>query len=116
MAEWEEVQALVIAWAGQGTILREIVRNSVKECKVFIVANDTASVINILTTGGIALDSVRFVNTAFNTIWMCDYGPTSVYRNDADSLYLIDWTYNRPRPSDDQVPSAIADFAPYPDL
>jgi hypothetical protein len=82
MAEWEEVQAIVIAWAGQAAILREIVRNSVKECKVFIVANDTTSVINSLTSAGISLDSVRFVNTAFNTIWMCDYGPTCVYRND----------------------------------
>ena len=114
MAEWEEVQALVIAWAGQATILKEIVRNAVKECKVFIVANDTASVISSLTSAGISLDSVRFIDTPFNTIWMCDYGPTCVYRNDIDSLYLIDWTYNRPRPQDDEVPTAIADFIHIP--
>ena len=88
-----------------GYYSKEIVRNSVKECKVFIVANDTANVINILTTGGIA-DPVRFVNTAF-TPSGCAITDLPVYRNDADSLYLIDWTYNRPRPSDDQVPSAI---------
>jgi agmatine/peptidylarginine deiminase len=114
MAEWEEVQALVIAWAGQAAILREIVRNASKECKVFIVTDDSTSVISSLTSAGIALDSVRFVDTAFNTIWMCDYGPTCVYRNDVDSLYLIDWIYNRPRPEDDQVPGAIADFAHIP--
>jgi agmatine/peptidylarginine deiminase len=114
MAEWEEVQALVIAWAGQTPILREIVRNASKECKVFIVTDDSTSVISSLTSAGIALDSVRFVDTPFNTIWMCDYGPTCVYRNDVDSLYLIDWIYNRPRPEDDEVPSAIADFAHIP--
>ncbi|HEX5112984.1 MAG TPA: agmatine deiminase family protein, partial [Saprospiraceae bacterium] len=114
MAEWEEVQALVIAWAGQSAILREIVRNASKECKVYIVTNDSVNVSNTLMSNGISLDSVRFVNTAFNTIWMCDYGPTCVYRNDVDSLYLIDWIYNRPRPQDDQVPSAIADFAHIP--
>jgi agmatine/peptidylarginine deiminase len=114
MAEWEEVQAIVIAWAGQATILKEIVRNSVKECKVFIVATDTANVASQLITAGIALDSVQFVNTAFNSIWICDYGPSCVYKNDVDSLWIVDWTYNRPRPQDDQVPGAIADYLDFP--
>ena len=114
MAEWEEVQALVIAWSGQATILKEIVRNGVKECKVFIVATDTASVASQLTAAGISLDSVRFVNTAFNSIWICDYGPSCVYKNDVDSLWIVDWTYNRPRPQDDQVPGAIADYLDFP--
>ncbi len=114
MAEWEEVQALVITWAGQATILKEIVRNAVKECKVLIVTTDTATVSDQLTSAGISLDSVRFVVTPFNTIWVCDYGPTCVYKNDIDSLYLIDWIYNRPRPQDDQVPTAIADFTHLP--
>lgn len=114
MAEWEEVQALVIAWTDQITILKEIVRNSIKECKVFIVATDTATVINQLTSSGIALDSVRFVTAPFNTIWMCDYGPSCVYKNDVDSLWIVDWTYNRPRPKDDKVPGAIADYLSIP--
>ena len=114
MAEWEEVQALVIAWTSQPTILKEIVRNSVKECKVFIVTTDTVNVINQLTTAGISLDSVRFVNTAFNSIWICDYGPSCVYKNDVDSLWIVDWTYNRPRPQDDLVPGAIADYLDFP--
>src|SRR6187549_3725688 len=37
MAEWEEIQALIITWSGQATILKEIVRNAVKECKVLII-------------------------------------------------------------------------------
>ena len=114
MAEWEEVQALVIAWSGQATILKEIVRNGVKECKVIIVATDTASVASQLIASGISLDSVRFVNTAFNSIWICDYGPSCVYKNDVDSLWIVDWTYNRPRPQDDQVPGAIADYLDFP--
>ncbi len=114
MAEWEEVQALVIAWSGQATILKEIVRNSVKECKVFIVATDTATVASQLIAAGISLDSVRFVNTSFNSIWICDYGPSCVYKNDVDSLWIVDWTYNRPRPQDDRVPGAIADYLHFP--
>ena len=32
MAEWEEIQALTIAWEGFPSILTEIVRNSVDQC------------------------------------------------------------------------------------
>ena len=44
MAEWEEIQALVITWAGQSTILKEIVRHAVHECKLQIITNNEANV------------------------------------------------------------------------
>ena len=47
MAEWEEIQALTIAWEGFEPILTEIVRNSVEECKV-IIACDNPSSVNLL--------------------------------------------------------------------
>src|SRR5687768_17639660 len=55
MAEWEEIQALVITWAGHTAILREIVRNAVKECKVLIITTNEASVTSTLTNAGIPL-------------------------------------------------------------
>ncbi len=114
MAEWEQLQALIITWAGQQTILKEIVRNSVKECKVLIVTDNPTNVTAQLTGAAIPLDSVRFVNTPFNTIWVRDYGPWAVYKNDVDSLWMVDWIYNRPRPQDDEVPLAIADYLGLP--
>lgn len=114
MAEWEPIQALIITWAGQSTILREIVRHSVKECKVLIVTDNPGSVSASLTGQGISLDSVRFIDTPFNSIWVRDYGPWTVYQNDVDSLLLVDWIYNRPRPSDDAVPAGIADYLALP--
>lgn len=114
MAEWEPIQALIITWAGHSTILKEIVRNAVKECKVLIVTNNPGSVTTSLTDAGISLDSVQFVNTPFNSIWVRDYGPWSVYKNDVDSLYIIDWIYNRPRENDDAVPVAIANHLGLP--
>jgi len=114
MAEWEQIQAVIITWAGQNTILREIVRNAVKECKVLIITDNPTAIINELTSAGIALDSVQLVNTLFNSIWVRDYGPWTVYSNDVDSLWLIDWIYNRPRPKDDATPLAIADHLHIP--
>ena len=41
MAEWEEIQALLITWTSFKPILTEIVRHSVNECKVIIVTTDS---------------------------------------------------------------------------
>ncbi|MDZ4748989.1 MAG: agmatine deiminase family protein [Saprospiraceae bacterium] len=108
MAEWEEIQALIITWSGQATILKEIVRHAVKECKVLIITTNPDNVSGQLTSAGIPLDSVEFVNTPFNSIWVRDYGPWTVYKNDVDSLWLVDWIYNRPRQNDDASPVAVA--------
>ena len=114
MAEWEEIQALIITWSEQATILKEIVRHAVKECKVLIITNNPDNVSGQLTSAGIPLDSVAFVNTPFNSIWVRDYGPWTVYKNDVDSLWLVDWIYNRPRQKDDATPVAVAEHLNLP--
>jgi len=112
MAEWEELQALLITWNGQSTILSEIVRAARLECKVIIACSNQQTVDqakSTLTSKGIDITSnVDFVIAPNNSIWVRDYGPNSVYANDVDSLYLIDWIYNRPRPLDDAMPVKIA--------
>lgn len=108
MAEWEELQAVVITWAGQQAILAEIVRNLQEECQVLIVCSNEATVKNYLAGKGIDWSkNVIFLPGAFNSIWVRDYGPNCIYSDDVDSLYLVDWIYNRPRPSDDLVPGIV---------
>ncbi len=118
MAEWEELQALTIAWNGQSTILSEIVRAAREECNV-IICCENQSIINsaktTLTSKGIDISSkVTFLVAPNNSIWMRDYGPNCVYANAVDSLYLIDWIYNRPRPKDDAVPQQLGAFLGVP--
>ena len=113
-AEWEEIDALIIAWVSYPVILKEIVRYAVDETEVFIVCTDSATVKNNLTLNGIPLTHVHYVLAPFNTIWCRDYGPWNIYSNDVDSLALIDWIYNRPRPKDDTVPSAIERYTGLP--
>lgn len=113
-AEWEEIDALIIAWVSYPVILKEIVRYAVDETEVYIVCTDSATVKNNLTLNGIPLTHVHYVLAPFNTIWCRDYGPWNIYSNDVDSLALIDWIYNRPRPKDDTVPSAIERYTGLP--
>ncbi len=111
MAEWEELQGLVISWTGNGNIkdiLEDIIRYAKEEVEVYIVCSSSAVVINQLPSD-ITLDNITFVETPFNSIWVRDYGPNTVYLNDVESPYMIDWIYNRNRPADDTlVPPAIA--------
>lgn len=108
MAEWEEIEYLTITWAGWTDILTEIVDAAQDEVTVIITCNDSNSVINSLAAAGVPNQNLRFIEQGFNSIWCRDYGQNSVYLNDVDSLVLVDWIYNRPRPLDDQVPDGIA--------
>ncbi|MCB0638300.1 MAG: agmatine deiminase family protein, partial [Lewinella sp.] len=115
MAEWEEVQALVITWTLYPAILTEIVRYAVDECTVIIVTNDQLSVETQLQTAGIPLDNVEFLPVPFNSVWIRDYGPWTIYQGQVDSLSIADYIYNRPdRTSDDVIPHQVADYLALP--
>lgn len=113
MAEWEEIQSLVVAWTDYTGILKQIVRYAKEECEVIIACDDQAAVQSYLLGSGNGgplpdLNNITFLVAPFNSIWCRDYGAETMYKNEVDSLYLMDWIYNRPRPEDDALPSAIA--------
>lgn len=113
IAEWEELQALMVGWRTYPSILREIVRAAKQETRVIVVyasPDSPASLTNYLAAGGVDTINVTFLNAPLNSVWSRDYGPWSVYTNDVDSLLTIDWIYNRPRPSDDAVPVAVSNY------
>lgn len=107
-AEWEEIQGLIVTWTSYQAILREIVRHAREECTVYIITTNPSSVQNYLTAGGVSLDNIVILNHSYNSVWVRDYGPWSVYTNAVDSLGIVDWTYNRPRPFDNVIPIHIA--------
>ncbi|HEX9979580.1 MAG TPA: agmatine deiminase family protein [Flavobacterium sp.] len=108
-AEWEEVEYLVITWqSGFANILRQIVQVAVTECKVIIATQNQASVAGYLTSFGIDLTNVIFMNAPWDSIWIRDYGANTVYSDDVGERALTDWIYNRPRPNDNVMPSAHA--------
>ncbi len=113
-AEWEEIDALIIAWTSYTTILKDIVRYSQTETQVYIICSDSNTVISYLNSNGVPLTNVHYLLVPFNSIWCRDYGPWNIYTDDVDSLALIDWIYNRPRPKDDTMPSGIMRYTGLP--
>ncbi|MFN3940623.1 MAG: agmatine deiminase family protein, partial [Chitinophagales bacterium] len=47
-------------------------------------------------------------------MWIRDYGPWNIYKNNTDSLFLVDWIYNRPRPLDDAIPGVMSEYTGIP--
>lgn len=112
MAEWEEVQSLVITWTSFPGILKQIVRHAIGECEVIIACEDQAEVLAYLQNeefGGPIedLSRVTYLAAPFNSIWARDYFAENIYANEVDSLLLLDWIYNRPRPDDDELSDAV---------
>jgi len=114
MAEWEEIQALTITWQGFPGILKQITRAAMEETKVIIFSENPSSTENYLMGGAAggplsSLENVQIVDAESNSIWIRDYGANTVYGNRVDTLTLVDWIYNRPRPDDDVLPDVLAD-------
>ncbi len=108
-AEWEEVEYLVVSWKSNfENILRQIVQVGVNECKVIIVTQNQASVSSYLTSNGVDLTNVTFLNENSDSIWIRDYAGNTIYSNDVGQRALVDWIYNRPRPNDNVIPTAHA--------
>ena len=104
--QWEELQAVMLTWTTYPPILRQLVSAIQQEVEVWIVTLDSNAVkSNILNNGG-NLTNVKFIHAPFNSVWVRDYGPNSVYLAGVDSLAFVNWQYNRPRPNDNNVPIA----------
>lgn len=116
MAEWEEMQAIVITWTSFTNVLTEIVRYAKEEVEVIIMArpNQVTTIQNTLSNNGIDMDNVTILTDDYNSIWVRDYGGNPAYANDVDSLLFIDWIYNRNRPRDDTIPETVANYLDVP--
>jgi agmatine/peptidylarginine deiminase len=107
-AEWEEIQAITITWTSYQSVLRQIILAAQQETQVYIICSDSNTVKNSLLSNSIPLTNVHYILAPYNSVWIRDYGQNTVYTNDVDSLLLVDWIYNRPRPRDDTVPRSVA--------
>ncbi|MBK6932801.1 MAG: agmatine deiminase family protein [Saprospirales bacterium] len=123
MGEWEELQAILVTWQTNSNnirnILTEIIRAAREECRVVVCCSNTATVTgaqNYLLGKSVDISSnVDFLVVPNNSIWIRDYGPNCVYANNVDSLYFVDWRYNRvTRPLDDTLATTVAKFLQIP--
>ena len=81
MAEWEETGTLVVTWTSFKTILAQIIAEASTECEVLVVCNsETNTISQLQNTYGVTLNSnIKFLEAPYNSLWVRDYGPNTVY-------------------------------------
>jgi len=111
--EFEPLRGVFITWvysqSSYRPVFREIVREVGEICKCYIITSsaDTNTIKSYLTGGGVPLDSIIFYTWPYNSVWIRDYGPWFMRKQD-NSEGLVDFIYNRPRPLDDTISRCIS--------
>lgn len=58
---------------------------------------------------GVNLDNCHFLHAPSDSMWTRDYAPWYV-RDGVGNINILDFTYNRPRPRDNDIPAQMATF------
>lgn len=111
-AEYESNDGLLIRWGSQNALLTEMtvaVTTRTPDARMYIVVSGTAqqnSATTTLQNAGADLSQVSFVVAPTDSVWIRDYGPRFI--DDGGARAMVDHVYNRPRPLDDALPSALS--------
>ena len=108
VAEFEPMQGVMIRYPlGIPTSLVVQLANN---CQVYCVVTSSQQnqARNTFQNAGVNMNNVTFVNTSTDSYWIRDYGPWYIFEDRQPAI--VDNVYNRPRPNDDEVPSAFASF------
>ena len=113
IAEFERMQGVLIRYPfGISTsIIREMAEDVTVYCLVSSGYQNSAY--NSMNNAGVNMNNVEFVLGSTDSYWTRDYGPWWVVDGNRD-VSVVDFTYNRPRPNDNQAPSKMSDYLDVP--
>jgi len=108
LAEFDKMQSVLIRYSFG--IPYNLIAEMSQECVVTTTVANTSEqtyVTNQYNNQGVNLDNCEFLIAPSDSYWTRDYGPWFVFDGN-DELGIIDFTYNRPRPTDNAIPSKVA--------
>jgi agmatine/peptidylarginine deiminase len=109
VAEWEPAKGAIIRYP-LGLPYNLLVALSNNGLLYVVVASSSQTACNTaLTSNGVNMTNVRYINATTDTYWTRDYGPWTIFNSD-NEMKIVDFTYNRPRPNDDIIPLTVANY------
>ena len=108
VAEWEPMRGALVRWAGSLGIPWELAAELAEDDVLVTIVGSAAQQASAQTAyaaHGVNLAHCEWLLAPTNSMWTRDYGPFFIM---TDSLAVVDFIYNRPRPYDDAIPSAYA--------
>jgi len=107
IAEFEPMSGVLIRYPfGISTsVIAEMSEDLIVYCLVSSGSQNSAY--NSMNNGGVNMANVEFVLGSTDSYWTRDYGPWWVVDGNRD-VSVVDFTYNRPRPNDNNAPSKMS--------
>ncbi len=108
IAEYERMQGVLIRYPlGISTsIIREMAEDIIVYC--LVSSSLQSSAYNSFNNADVNMDNVEFVVGPTDSYWTRDYGPWWVVDGNRE-VSTVDFTYNRPRPNDNQAPFKMSE-------
>jgi len=114
VAEFERMQGVLIRYPlGIST---QVVREMAQDAIVYTIVSSEAVHIDAFNTfmgNGVNMANVQFIVAPTDSIYTRDYGPWGIFEG-TDGSAIVDFTYNRPRPNDDQIPGKVSAYLSLP--
>ena len=113
IAEYEPMQGVLIRYPfGLSTsIIREMAEDVIVYC--LVSSSQQNSAYNSMNNADVNMDNVEFILGSTDSYWTRDYGPWWVVDGNGDYA-IVDFTYNRPRPNDNQAPYKVSEHLDVP--
>ncbi len=92
-------------------LIQEMAQDVIVYC--LVSSNQQNSAYNSMASGNINMDNVEFVLGSTDSYWTRDYGPWWVVDGER-RVSVVDFTYNRPRPNDNDAPMKISNYLNVP--
>jgi agmatine/peptidylarginine deiminase len=113
IAEYEPMQGVLIRYPfGISTsLIREMAEDVTIYC--LVSSSQQNSAYNSMSSGNVNMDNVEFILGSTDSYWTRDYGPWWVVDGNGD-MGVVDFTYNRPRPNDNNAPYKVSEHLDVP--
>jgi agmatine deiminase len=110
IAEFEQMEGILIAYPlGIPVSMVAEISEDVMITTIVDDASEENYVRNLYSSAGVNMSNCSFLLAPHDSYWTRDYGPWFVTEGNR-SISIINFTYNRPRPRDNNIPVEMANF------
>ncbi len=113
VAEFERMEGVLVRYPFG--ISTDLIAEMSEDVSIYclVSSGQQSSAANAMENGGVDMEKVEFVIGSTDSYWTRDYGPWWVVNGEED-MSIVDFTYNRPRPNDNDAPLKISNYLGVP--
>ena len=113
VAEYERMSGVIIRYPFGISIdiIRELAEDVIVYC--LVSSSQENSAISSMSSGNVNINNVQFIIGPTDSYWTRDYGPWWVVDGN-NNMSIVDFTYNRPRPNDNDAPLKTSQYLNVP--